>query len=144
MANLHTKQVTEAAVMQNMNYRSEKSVGDKTGVSRETMILEIHNTRSIICCCFPQLQSAASAGTIPPPQNPSGKYDHQNNQTSGQSVTGKNVNSNAMDILLDFTMFQEIMPELSGTITEIEKVAVITNAVFRMLKNNANNKSPDL
>lgn len=44
-----------------------------------------------------------------------------------------------MGILLAFTMVQQIMTELSGTMTEIEKVAVITNAMFGLLKNNANN-----
>jgi hypothetical protein len=37
-------------------------------------------------------------------------------------------------------MVQQIMPKLSGAATEKEKVAVITKAVFRLLKNNANNK----
>jgi hypothetical protein len=59
----------------------------------ETMLLEIHNTQLIICCCFPQLQSAAPAGTIPhlprKKKNPLGKYAHKNNQTLGQSVLAK-------------------------------------------------------
>jgi hypothetical protein len=51
-------------------------------------------------------------------------------------------NSNAMDdISPAFTMVQQIMTELSGAATEQEKVAVITKAVLRMLKNNANNSS---
>jgi hypothetical protein len=33
------------------------------------------------------------------------------------------------------------MTELSSAVTEKEKVAVITEAVFRLLKNNANNSS---
>jgi hypothetical protein len=35
----------------------------------------------------------------------------------------------------------QIMTELSGAATEKEKVAVIINAVFRLLKNNVNNSS---
>jgi hypothetical protein len=33
------------------------------------------------------------------------------------------------------------MTKLSGAATEKEKVAAITQAVFRLLKNNANNRS---
>jgi hypothetical protein len=58
-------------------------------------------------------------------------------------VKAKNVYSNAMDghMFLAFTMVQQIVTELSGTATEKEKVAVITDAVFRLLKNNASNSS---
>jgi hypothetical protein len=38
-------------------------------------------------------------------------------------------------------MVQQIMTELSGAVTEKENVAVITKAVFRLLKNNANKSS---
>jgi hypothetical protein len=37
-------------------------------------------------------------------------------------------------------MVQHIMTELSGAVTEKEKVAVITKAVITLLKNNANNR----
>jgi Cdc6-like AAA superfamily ATPase len=64
------------------------------------------------------------------------------NQISGQSVQAKNVNVHAMDdIFFVFTMVQNIMTELSGAVTDEEKVAVITKAVFTLLKNNANNSS---
>jgi hypothetical protein len=57
-------------------------------------------------------------------------------------VQAKNVNSNAMDdMFLAFTMVQQIMTELSGAVTEKEKVAITTKAVFRLLKNNVNNSS---
>jgi hypothetical protein len=44
-------------------------------------------------------------------------------------------------MVLVFTMVQQIMTELSGAATEKEKFAVITKAVFRLLKNNANNST---
>jgi hypothetical protein len=46
-----------------------------------------------------------------------------------------------MDVFLAFSMVQKIMTELSGTVTEREKVAVLTKAVFKHLKNNTNNSS---
>jgi hypothetical protein len=45
------------------------------------------------------------------------------------------------DMLPAFTMVQQIMRELSGAATDKEKVAVITKAMLRLLKNNANNSS---
>jgi hypothetical protein len=56
-------------------------------------------------------------------------------------VQAKNVNINAMDVFLGFTMVQQIMTELSGAATEKEMVAVIIETVFRLLKNNAINSS---
>jgi hypothetical protein len=50
-------------------------------------------------------------------------------------VQAKNV------MFLAFTVVQQIMLELSGAATERGKVAVITKAVFRRLKNNANSSS---
>jgi hypothetical protein len=65
---------------------------------------------------------------------------HQDtNQTSGQSMQAKKVYSNATGMYFAFIMMQQIMAELSGNATE--KAAVITKAVFRLLKNNANNSS---
>jgi hypothetical protein len=71
------------------------------------------------------------------------KNTHEDtNQISGQSVHAKSVNITAMDdVFLAFTTMQQIMTELSGAVTEKEKVAVITKAMFRLLKNNANNSS---
>jgi hypothetical protein len=71
------------------------------------------------------------------------KYMHRDiNQISGRSVQAKNVNTNAMDyVFLAFTMVQQIMIELSCAVTGKGKVAVITKAVFRLLKNSANNSS---
>jgi hypothetical protein len=37
-------------------------------------------------------------------------------------------------MILAFTMVQQIMSELSGAATEKEKVAVITEAVFRLFR----------
>jgi hypothetical protein len=54
-------------------------------------------------------------------------------------VQAKNVNINAIDVFLALTMVQQT--ELSGAATEKEKVTGITKAVFRLLKNNANNSS---
>jgi hypothetical protein len=63
-------------------------------------------------------------------------------QASGQSVQAKNVNSNAMDdMFVAFTMVQQIMTGLSGAAPEEEKVAVITKAVFSLLKRNGGNSS---
>jgi hypothetical protein len=57
-------------------------------------------------------------------------------------VQSKNVNINAMkDVFLAFTTAQPITTELSGDVAEKEKFAVITKAVFRLLKNSANNSS---
>jgi hypothetical protein len=54
-------------------------------------------------------------------------------------VQAKKVNINATDdVFLAFTMVQPIMTELSGAMTEKEKDAAITKALFRLLKNNAN------
>jgi hypothetical protein len=72
-------------------------------------------------------------------QQSSGNNKHQDtNQISGQSVQAKNVNTNAMeDAFLAFAVVQQTMAELSGVATEKGKVAVITEAVFRLLENNA-------
>jgi hypothetical protein len=40
-----------------------------------------------------------------------------------------------------FAMVQQIITEISGAATGKEEVAVITKAVFRLLKNNANKSS---
>jgi hypothetical protein len=56
-------------------------------------------------------------------------------------VQAKNVNINATDVFLAFTMVQQIMIELSGAVREKRKVTVITKAVFRLLKNKDNNSS---
>jgi hypothetical protein len=48
----------------------------------------------------------------------------------------KNVNSNATD-----GMFLASTVELSGAVTEKQKVAAITEAAFRVLENNASNYS---
>jgi hypothetical protein len=72
-------------------------------------------------------------------QQQSTKHNREvTSQTSDQSVQAKNVNRNSMgDISVAFTMVQQIMTDLSGVATEEEKVAVITRAVFHMLKLNA-------
>jgi hypothetical protein len=71
------------------------------------------------------------------------KNTHQDtHQISGQTAEAKNVNINTTDDgLLAFTMVQQIMIELSGAMTKIEKCPVITKVVFRLMKNNANNSS---
>jgi hypothetical protein len=57
-------------------------------------------------------------------------------------LQAKNVNINAMDkVFRAFIKVQHIMSELSGAATEKENVAVITKAVFRPLKSNANSSS---
>jgi hypothetical protein len=45
------------------------------------------------------------------------------------------------DVFLALTVVQQIMTEVCCIVTEKEKVAVITKAVFRLLKNNASNSS---
>jgi hypothetical protein len=55
-------------------------------------------------------------------------------------VQTKNVNINATDnVLLAFTVVQQVMTELSGATTVKAKVGIITKALFSLLKNNANN-----
>jgi hypothetical protein len=70
----------------------------------------------------------------------SGHNTHQDsNQTSGQSMQAKNINSNAMDdTLAAVSMMQQLMTDLSGAATEQGKVIVITEVVLRLLKNNDN------
>jgi hypothetical protein len=59
------------------------------------------------------------------------------NKASGQSMQANVVNNNAMDdVYVAFTMMQQIMTGLSGAASEEEKVAVITKAVFNLLKHN--------
>jgi hypothetical protein len=54
-------------------------------------------------------------------------------------MKANNVNSNATDdMFLAFGMLQQIMTELSGAATETDRVAVVTKAVFRLLKNTDN------
>jgi hypothetical protein len=76
-------------------------------------------------------------------QQPTGKNTHHNtNQISSHSVQAKNININATDAaFIAFTVVQQIMTELFGAAIEKEKFAVITKAVFRLLKSNANNSS---
>jgi hypothetical protein len=44
-------------------------------------------------------------------------------------------------VFVAFTVVQQIMTDVSVVATEKEKVAVITKAVFRLLKNNASSSS---
>jgi hypothetical protein len=109
-------------------------VGDNSRVSRKYTLLKMHNTRSIIHCCSSKLRSAASASiNTTKQQQSSGKNTHQDtNQISGQSVKAKIVNSNARkDMFLAFTTVQQIMIQPMGAVTEKEKVALITKALFR-------------
>jgi hypothetical protein len=49
----------------------------------------------------------------------------------------ENVNSNAMDdMIVAFTMEQQIMTGLSSDASEEEKVSIITKSVFILLKRN--------
>jgi hypothetical protein len=112
----------------------KEPAGDNRG-NREDALLEIHNIRSIILC-YPlqpsqqkQQQSSEKKIRISTPI----KY-----QVSRRRV--KKVNSNTTDMFPAFTMSQN-MTELSGAATEKEKFAVTTKALFRLLKNNANNSS---
>jgi hypothetical protein len=90
----------------------KKPAGDQTRVSRENILLKIHNTQSIICCCSPQLWTASLATTTSAQQQQSSGHPGQKvtNQTSGQSVQAKKVNSNATnDMFLAFTIVPQIM-----------------------------------
>jgi hypothetical protein len=71
------------------------------------------------------------------------KYTHQyTNKISGMSVQARSVNMNATDgVFLSFNIVQQIMTELSSAATEREKIAVITKAVFRLLKVSSNDSS---
>jgi hypothetical protein len=102
----------------------KEPVGDKTGVSRENILLETYNIRSNI------YSLPLSAATI---SNISGNHHNKNtnslqetSQTSSQSVQAKKVNSNAMDeMFAACTMVQQIITDLSGAATEEEKVVII-------------------
>jgi hypothetical protein len=78
-------------------------------------------------------------------QQSSGHHGQQvTNQTSGQSVQAKNVNTRITgmdDMFLAFAMVQQIMTGLLGAATEKGKVGDMTKAVFRLLKTNATNSS---
>jgi hypothetical protein len=54
---------------------------------------------------------------------------------------GKNCKYSAMDMFLALSVVQQIMTEPSGAATENEKVAIITEAAFSLLGNNAGNSS---
>jgi 3'-phosphoadenosine 5'-phosphosulfate (PAPS) 3'-phosphatase len=120
-------------------------VGNNTGVSRKDVPLEIHNIASIIRCCSSQLRSAASAATTATKTATVLKKNthHDTNRISGQSVQAKNVviiNATA-DVFLVLTTLKQIMTELSDAVTEKGKFAVVTKAMFRLLKNNDKNSS---
>jgi hypothetical protein len=52
------------------------------------------------------------------------------------------VNSNAMDdMFIAFTTVQQNKTGLSGAASEIQKVSIITKAVFSLLKRNGGNSS---
>jgi hypothetical protein len=86
--NRRTQQVTEAAICKTGIIAQKEPAGDNTDVSREDVLLEIHNTQSIIRCCSSQLRSAASAETIKTITSAVfGKNTHPDtSQISGQSV----------------------------------------------------------
>jgi hypothetical protein len=56
-------------------------------------------------------------------------------------VQAENININETDVYLAYVMVQQFMTEFSSVATEKEKVAVITKAVFALLKNDVNNSS---
>jgi hypothetical protein len=58
-------------------------------------------------------------------------------EASGQSMQEEIINSNAMDdMFVAFTMVQQIMTGLSSAASEEEKVSIITESVFSLLKRN--------
>jgi hypothetical protein len=75
--------------------------GYNTGISKENILLEIHNIRSIIRLCSSQPRSAASAATIATKTvRVLSKNTHQGaNQTSSQSVQSGSVRSAANEDL---------------------------------------------
>jgi hypothetical protein len=122
----------------------KEPAGNKIGSEKRTFFSKCTPDQSLTTALRSSDQQNQQQPSPPQQQQLLGNNMHQDtNQTSGQSVQVKNVNSNAMDgdMFLAFTMVQQIMTELSGAGTEKQKVAVITKAVFRLLKNNANNSS---
>jgi hypothetical protein len=73
MGNRSTKQVTEAAITQTRITVQKELLGNNTGVSREDVLLEIHNNRSIIRYSDQQLWQQPSEQKQ---QESSGKYMH--------------------------------------------------------------------
>jgi hypothetical protein len=130
MGNCRTQKVAEAAIIQNTGIRAQKGpAGDSTEFSREDVSLGINNTRSIIRCCSSQLRSAESAATIiTKTTKVFGEKYALGHQSDLRSVSATNATA---DVFLAFTVVQ-------WTATEKEKFAVITKAVSRLLKNNAN------
>jgi hypothetical protein len=84
---------------------------DKLEIIKENIPLQIHNSRSIVRCCSPQLRSAATIRT-----------PGYHMQQVSRSVQVKNVNGNAMDMFDVVTTVQQIMTELSGAATGEEKL----------------------
>jgi hypothetical protein len=85
--------------------------GDTSGVSKEYILLKIHNTWLIICCCPLQLLLAA-ANTTKTATVLRKKYALGHQSNLGQSVQVRNVNINTTDMFLAFTMMQQIMTVL--------------------------------
>jgi hypothetical protein len=58
-------------------------------------------------------------------------------QTTGQSVQAANVSSHPFDNMLKVvTVLQQIMTEVSGALSEEEKIVAITKIVFKLMNQN--------
>jgi hypothetical protein len=57
-------------------------------------------------------------------------------QKSGQSVPVPTVNSQPLDTVRVVTVVQQIMTELSGAVSEEDKIMAITRIVLNLMKNN--------
>jgi hypothetical protein len=142
--NRRIQQVTDAALMQNGNYSTEGICEQQNRDQHEgrfspyTQHLTDHSSLifaaeiSSICSNNPNKNSKSL-------REKSTQQD--TTQISGQSMQAKNVHINATDVILAFAMVQQVMTEFSGTATKQISFAVITKAVFRLLKNIANNSS---
>jgi hypothetical protein len=64
MGNCCTQLVTEAGILQNTDYSTEGTCTWQHRGQKGELLLEIHNTPSIIRCCSSQLPSATLAATI--------------------------------------------------------------------------------
>jgi hypothetical protein len=67
--------------------KEKEPAGGKSGFIRDNILLQLHNTQSIIRCYSPQLRTAASSTTIT--TKPATVFRTSGQQTSHQSVLAK-------------------------------------------------------
>jgi hypothetical protein len=75
----------------------------------------------------PAAESAAEVTATSPPAP---------QQKPGQSVPAPSVNTETLDTVRVITVVQQIMTELSGAVSEQDKIMAITKIVLSLMKNN--------